>query len=106
MDDENYSYSYEVIFSGNGEGNTLGPNQYRVVLRLGARDSSGVWMTDYHFWYQTYDGTWADKHAQEHSEHLPMGVRPSSTGTTGWAHAGIDDFYNGPFYVYIITVGH
>lgn len=74
---------------------------------------------DYHFWYQTSNGQWANKHGwSEFSapELLDVGVIPSSTYTTGWALDAIDDdgnlearfweFYNCQIYSYIITVSN
>ena len=104
-----YTWTYESSFSGNGESNPLEPNQYRVVLRTGihnVQNDSGVFVKDYdfHFWYQTYDGRWANKHGFTAPELLPFGTTPFSTGSSGWKYRSYPDFYDSPIYCYIITV--
>lgn len=99
----------ENNFSGNGENNVLNENQYRVVLRTGSylyTDDEGKHRItfDYHFWYQTFDGRWANKHGQLPSELLPDGVIPSSINTTGWALYPYYNFYNSEIHSFIITV--
>ena len=98
---------------------SLAPNQYRVVLRTGFHNfyDDGQLLIianyDYHFWYQTYDGRWANKHGDEEPEWLPNGTTPFSLGSSGWAlnATGIDgteyvheDFYDGTINSYIITI--
>lgn len=61
-------------------------------------------MFDYHFWYQTSDGQWSDKHGGGVEESLGAGITPFSTGTDGWNLGNWDDFYCGEIYAYIITV--
>lgn len=98
----------ETSFSGNGENVTLYLNQYRVVLRTGCQIINNQFVADYHFWYQTCDGSWANKHSDLPSEWLEIGVTPSSTNTTGWAISDTNNnyyynFYNQQIYSYIIT---
>ncbi len=108
-----YSWTYESGFSSNGENKVLQSNQYRVVMRTGINYFLGVLVCDYHFWYQTYDGTWSNKHGRGTEVHLPVGTTPFSQGTSGWSLEAIvndtvytyTDFYDGEIYSYIITVG-
>ncbi len=105
LDVNEYEYELEDDFTGNGETRPLTSSQYRVVLRTGFRRMDLITMRhDYHFWYQTKDGTWANKHGKGSSEHLPSGVTPFSTDTSGWDVGSFKGFYNSPIYVYIITV--
>lgn len=106
LSDNHYTAELETDFTGNGT-RILQPNQYRVVLRTGIKYIECLpglfrYVGDYHFWYQTYDGTWADKHGKTTEEHLPKGDMPSTTYSAGWCVNG-SLFYDGPYYVYIIT---
>ncbi len=98
----------EISFTGNGDYRPLDINQYRIVLRTGVHVGppgidDGV-LADEHFWYQTKDGTWANKHGDNAPEHLSSGVTPSSVLTSGWTIYGISDFYDSPVLCFIITV--
>ena len=122
LNDNNYTWEYESSFSDNGSNVALNSNQYRVVLRTGFHNlrfydyeiRDGYY--DYHFWYQTYDGRWANKHGNGKTEWLPSGTTPFSSGSSGWAISVIfsvgndtvsrvyNDFYDGTIYSYIITI--
>ena len=108
LTENGYTWEYETGFSGNGENNPVGMNQYRVVMRTGIqiiiKDNRVYKQFDFHFWYQTYDGRWANKHGKQAPELLPIGVTPFSTSTSGWDADGFANFYDGPIYSYIITV--
>ena len=100
LNDNEYTWEYEADFSNNGEYRTLQDNQYRIVLRTGIHNIilNGVLYRacDYHFWYQMYNGRWANKHGTiGGSELLEYGVTPFSTDTDGWDVYGIDNFYDG-----------
>lgn len=101
------SWEKETDFTGNGENRILKPNQYRVVLRGGLTipKDKNYFDADYHFWYQTKDGRWANKHGIQYSELLSFGTTPSTTGTSGWElYEKGDDFYNCDISYYIITL--
>ena len=116
------SWEYESDFTGNGENRLLKPNQYRIVLRTGAEIDKNELVFDYHFWYQTSDGSWANKHGATPSEHLLSDTTPYSSDTPGWSVSYkeplgrnsygreyyythyLRDFYSGPIYSYIITI--
>lgn len=82
----------ENDFSGNGEYRTLGYNQYRIVLKTGFRVGTfnynglvyGGVVFDYHFWYQTYDGSWVNKHGQGEPQRIESGMTPFSEESEGW----------------------
>ena len=79
-----------------------------MVLRAGIHYEKTLKNTiihyDYHFWYQTYDGRWANKHGSMEQELLPVGTTPFTEGSSGWALGNYEDFYDGEVYSYIITV--
>ena len=109
LDDNHYTHTFESSFTGNGENNPLNDNQYRIVLRTGFHniyDYRGILVKapDYHFWYQTYDGRWANKHGGYPSKLLPEGVTPFSENTSGWANGYYENFYDSEIYSYIITL--
>ena len=104
LTESGYSWRYEPYFCSNGESVELNTNEYRVVLRYGINYVYGYIFHDYHFWYQTYDGTWSNKHGQYSEVNLGSGVNPFTTGTTGWALANYSDFYDGEIFSYIITI--
>ena len=103
-----YTWAYESSFTGNGENTSLAGNQYRVVLRTGFHNMivSGAIdaVYDYHFWYQTYNGRWANKHGAGPTELLPSGTTPFTEGSSGWTFGNYTDFYDGTIYSYIITI--
>ena len=103
-----YTWAYESSFTGNGENTSLAGNQYRVVLRTGFHNMlvSGAIgaVYDYHFWYQTYNGRWANKHGAGPTELLPSGTTPFTEGSSGWTFGNYTDFYDGTIYSYIITM--
>lgn len=111
LNENNYTWTYESTFSGNGENEILNSNQYRVVLRTGIQYICGTIQYDYHFWYQTSDGTWSNKHGESSEIHLPSGTAPFSLVSSGWSldytigdvHYTYTDFYDGTVYSCIIT---
>ena len=126
LKNQGYIFEPESGFSGNGESRSLNSNQYRVVLRTGLHDviftNNGQTyvaykLYDYHFWYQLYDGRWANKHGYTSTsspELLGRDITPFSTNTSGWDLSFMDNennilytydnFYDGTIYSYIITV--
>ena len=65
---------------------------------------------DYHFWYQTYDGTWANKHGDEEPVHLGNDTLYTNN-SSGWALSfegmapGVyNNFYDSDIYVYVISL--
>ena len=102
----------ETSFYGNGNYTLLSENQYRIVMRVGLHyvylgdpynPSYYDFDMDFHFWYQTCDGTWADKHGELPSEHLEEGIIPSSTATSGWSTSNLVDYYDSDYTVFVIT---
>ena len=102
------TFELESSFYGNGESRPLDVNQYRVVLRTGIHlfppEIGECMFSDYHFWYQTKDGRWANKHGDTAPELLSVGTTPFSSSTSGWDLSGYTNFYNSQVYCYIITV--
>lgn len=104
------TWTYESDFSGNGENRLLKPNQYRVVLRTGINryyDIEGSQYkatADYHFWYQTSNGRWANKHGQAASQYLDDGVTPFTNSSDGWKLNLNEQFYTEEIYSFILTI--
>ncbi len=78
----------------------IGQNQYRVVLRVGWIDLDGDNDVDYtddwdfHWWYQTSTGQWAQKQGS-----YPSSLVSGSSATTdpylfGWPKGAVPNFYN------------
>ena len=88
---------------------------YRVVMRVGSMNAYmyGVLVNywDYHYWYQTLDGRWANKHGTGGDpELLPVGISPPSASTTGWdldlTEGGgpyLTGFYNSDILYFVIS---
>lgn len=111
----------ENEFVENGENNPLEDNQYRIVFRVGYMyDENGDIQYDFHFWYQLYDGTWANKHghisyAVSRPVHLPSNETPFSENSSGWdlcininattgeAEETMYNFYDGVIFSFIVT---
>lgn len=108
---EKNNYTFRTRNSATEDINT---GEYRVCMRVGwTRNSQGqVEDYDYHFWYETKDGTWAHKPSYLPSVHLPDGVMPTSpysSSNNGWAawrpngtHT-TKNFYTSKIYYYAIT---
>lgn len=96
---------------------SVNSNQYVVVLRVGRKsvmvldDNDNITfeiLYDYHFWYQLWDGTWANKHGQTPSEWLGYDVTPDTIHSSGWSLKteleNIKDFYSSYMQYYIVTI--
>lgn len=75
--------------------------QYRLVLRIGRNISNGQANVDYHFWYQTNDGTWTNKHGRTPVQHLLDGSYPELDSSPGWDGGSLR--YTSEIYYYAIT---
>ncbi|MCQ2427276.1 MAG: DNRLRE domain-containing protein [Clostridia bacterium] len=115
MNDHMFCYEFEADFDNNGQNRILNPNQYRIVLRAGLQPYRDCDITDevghydFHFWYQTYDGTWANKHGDGGTPtHLAEEETPFTNDSSGWycSFYGVDFpcFYSGQIYSYIISL--
>ena len=84
------TYEVEDDFADNGQSVTLAYNQYRVVMKTGYHvvysyeGTSAITVFDYHFWYQTYDGSWVNKHGQGEPQRIESGMTPFSEESEGW----------------------
>ena len=101
-------YDYEGVITNNFDYTPLMHNQDRVVLRIGLGLVNKENNFDYHFWYQTYDGRWANKHGFEEDsepELLNYNVTPCTENTDGWAIGdAYPNFYDSPIHSFIITI--
>ncbi|MDL2287006.1 hypothetical protein LJB90_00345 [Eubacteriales bacterium OttesenSCG-928-G02] len=107
-----YEQSYETYnkeYRSIGANVAIYSNEYRVVFRTGHRITTNIYgmsvlLFDYHLWYQTYNGQWANKHGPGgYPELLPVSVKPESLNTSGWSAMGYSNFYDGPIYYYALT---
>lgn len=69
---------------------TLASNQWMIVMRIGKQGEN----YDYHYWYRTNDGPWANKHGQTPSVLLPASDMPTTNSSSGWTLNGKTGFYN------------
>lgn len=76
---------------------------YRIILRVGFIDADrdgvfDVWEEfDYHWWYQTSTGNWADKLAHLPSEYRP-GTDALNPANIEWLNGGLSYNSGGVFY--------
>ena len=69
---------------------TLASNQWMIVMRIGKQGGN----YDYHYWYRTNEGPWANKHGQTPSVLLPASDMPTTNSSSGWTLNGKTGFYN------------
>ena len=99
----NRSMTFETLNTYNS---SIKTDRYRVVLRVGYSDSNGIdgmqlspnpsgdythdaW--DYHWWYQTNTGQWAEKGGQDPSRKIPGTSASTNPGSS--ANLGLWDYY-------------
>lgn len=70
-----------------------------IVMRIGKQGVN----YDYHYWYRTNDGPWANKHGQTPSVLLPASDMPTTNSSSGWALNGKTGFYNSSIVYYVLT---
>ena len=60
---------------------------------------------DYHYWYQTLDGRWANKHGSDSDEEwLTYGINPETANTTGWdLPPSYTGFYDSDILYFVIS---
>lgn len=86
----------------------LNINQWIVCMRIGYKsyydlDYGFAWADyDYHYWYRTNTGEWANKHGQKRSESLGNDM-PTTDSSSGWALGDFSQFYNSPIRYYRVS---
>ncbi len=76
---------------------------YRIILRVGFNDLDGDGVRDsneaydYHWWYQTITGDWADKMGELQSQYR-TGTYNSNPATSPWQGVNISYYSSGKFY--------
>lgn len=78
---------------------TLADNQWLIVMRIGKHGTE----FDYHYWYRTNNGPWANKHGSYPSVLLPASHRPTTNYSSGWAYGNQQNFYNSAIVYYVLT---
>lgn len=99
--DEVFSGRWEEVYSyDDGWDIELDDNQWLVVFRVGKHGTA--W--DYHFWYRTDTGKWANKHGWLNGSGSELlGDMPSDDASPGWA-AGVYEFYDSDIIYYVVTM--
>ena len=88
----------EVYTNNDGWDVELEDNQFLVVFRVGKHGAD----FDYHFWYRTDVGRWANKHGTiKGSEYLHD--MPSNDQSLGWKAYETYGFYDSDIIYYVIT---
>ena len=75
-------------------------NQWLIVFRVGLH----AYDADYHFWYRTNTGKWANKHGYRNGSGSELlDDLPSDDDSSGWAADDRNRFYDSDIIYYIIT---
>jgi hypothetical protein len=96
-----WSDPQEEVYSNNdGLDLALDDNQWLVAYRVGSHNGN----FDYHFWYRTDTGEWANKHGWRTGTGSELlNDMPSKTTSIGWELDGYSRFYDSDIIYYVIT---
>lgn len=90
----------EAHTSNNGWDIELDDNQWLIVFRVGLHSC----IADYHFWYRTNTGKWANKHGYKNGSGSELlDDLPSDDDSSGWALGDWNQFYDSDIIYYVIT---
>lgn len=88
----------------------LDEGQWLIAMRTGKQFVSNGSFVDYHFWYRTNSGAWANKHGfNEPSELLPATDLPTTNLSSGWQYRNdgygyqCNGFYDSAIVYYVLT---
>ena len=82
----------------------LADNQWLVVMRAGYHEDNPLTIADYHFWYRTNTGEWANKHGWRTGTGSELlNDLPSNDDSSGWELDGYSEFYDSDIIYYVIT---
>lgn len=95
----NFSGRWKEVYSTNA---TLANNQWLVVMRIG-KHNDYVQPYDYHYWYRTNNGPWANKHGEQGSALLPASDVPLTNSSSGWTLGNYKYYYNSDIIYYVLT---
>lgn len=99
LNDE-YSGRWEEVTSNNGGWDVeIDDDQWLIVFRVGIYSN----YMDFHFWYRTDRGLWANKHGWQGSGSELLYDDPTDNQSSGWALGPINEFYNSDVIYYVIT---
>lgn len=97
----NFSGRWKEVYDPNI---TLSGNQWLIVMRVGKRnDAPDAYKFDYHFWYRTDTGPWANKHGGYSSVKLPASDLPTTNSSSGWTLSSYDKYYNSSIVYYVLS---
>ncbi len=86
----------------------LNSNQWIVCMRVGnklctdVKSKATFWQYDYHFWYRTNTGKWANKHGGTDSELLGNDT-PETNTSSGWKLYDQSPFYDSTIRYYRVS---
>ncbi|MBO4868814.1 MAG: DNRLRE domain-containing protein [Clostridia bacterium] len=84
----------------------LNDGEWLVAMRVGIKYNyyGFYYVQDYHFWYRTASGRWANKHGSEPSIQLPTNDLPTNNSSSGWSiDNGQSQFYTSDIYYYRVS---
>ncbi len=98
---------WEDVTNSGGINAVLANNEWLIVLRVGYHpELLLLYQTpfDYHFWYRTDNGEWANKHGY-YSTSQPLGTDiPSDSNSIGWKMDYLSaQYYDSDLLYYVIT---
>ena len=100
--DKTFPGKWEQVYTDDdGWDIELADNQWLVVFRVGKDEYS----FDFHFWYRTNRGVWANKHGYRGTGSELLDDMPSNDESPGWALGDKSEFYNSDIIYYIVTEG-
>ena len=99
LDKELGSRYWEDVTNNGGINADLADNQWLVAMRCGFHIVDGVAIYDYHFWYRTDTGEWANKHGYNSPSEALGTDLPTTANSIGWALSGYT-IINGVVYQY------
>lgn len=91
----------EVYSNNNGLDIDLEDNQWLVAFRVGVGNEGA----DYHFWYRTDTGQWANKHGSSGAGSELLNDLPGDDDSPGWQLDSNIGFYNSDIIYYVLTEG-
>lgn len=99
--EQNFKGRYKEV---SGPGVTLSENQWLIVMRIRWVPVGSRVSYDYHFWYRTNTGVWANKHGLKPSVLLPPTDQPTTDSSSGWYYGDVvPRYYTSDLVYYVLT---
>ncbi|MCQ2428242.1 MAG: RICIN domain-containing protein [Clostridia bacterium] len=106
LDDAIGENNWECVTNQGGINATLSDNQWLVAMRVGLHSEGDIntyVFADYHFWYRTSSGEWANKHGIDSYSQILGNNLPTDDDSIGWSMDGITGFYDSRIEYFRIT---